>query len=168
MPPIRIFISSAQKEFARERAVLRDYMRGDVLMQRFFEAFLFEDMPANGRPLSATEREFNYAGQLGKLRLIFLKGAAHTTRDARMAALIARAEGELVRKRFQTAPELISGLYAALVEIPRGQPPVAFRRFRCGLLPRCRPGRLHDLIVRRAGTADPCRTDMDGENEIVA
>ena len=146
MPPIRIFISSAQKEFTRERAALRDYMRGDALMRRFFEAFLFEDVPASGqRPdalylnevahcdlyvglfgsdygaadadgLSATEREFNYAGQLGKLRLIFLKGAAHATRDARMAALIARAEGELVRKRFRTAPELISGLYAALVE----------------------------------------------------
>ena len=121
-------------------------MRGDALMRRFFEAFLFEDVPASGqRPdalylnevahcdlyvglfgsdygaadadgLSATEREFNYASQLGKLRLIFLKGDAHATRDARMAALIARAEGELVRKRFQTAPELISGLYAALVE----------------------------------------------------
>jgi hypothetical protein len=29
MKPIRIFISSVQKEFAEERAALRDYLRGD-------------------------------------------------------------------------------------------------------------------------------------------
>jgi len=46
MTPIRIFISSVQKEFADERAALRDYLRGDALMRRFFEVFLFEDVPA--------------------------------------------------------------------------------------------------------------------------
>ncbi len=47
MNPIRIFISSVQKEFSTERAVLRDYLRSDALMRRFFEPFLFEDVPAN-------------------------------------------------------------------------------------------------------------------------
>lgn len=49
MTPIRLFISSVQKEFAAERAALRDYLRGDALMRRFFEAFLFEDVPAANR-----------------------------------------------------------------------------------------------------------------------
>lgn len=49
MKPIRIFISSVQREFAIERAALRDYLRGDVLMRRFFEPFLFEDVPAANR-----------------------------------------------------------------------------------------------------------------------
>ena len=49
MKPIRIFISSVQKEFSTERAVLRDYLRGDALMRRFFEPFLFEDVPAADR-----------------------------------------------------------------------------------------------------------------------
>ena len=49
MTPIRIFISSAQREFARERKQLRDYLRGDPLMRRFFEVFLFEDVPASDR-----------------------------------------------------------------------------------------------------------------------
>lgn len=49
MTPIRIFISSVQKEFADERAALRDYLRGDALMRRFFEVFLFEDVPAADR-----------------------------------------------------------------------------------------------------------------------
>jgi hypothetical protein len=49
MKPLRIFISSVQKEFAVERAALRDYLRGDALMRRFFEAFLFEELPAADR-----------------------------------------------------------------------------------------------------------------------
>ena len=46
---MRIFISSAQKEFAEERAALRDFLRGDALMRRFFEPFLFEEVPAADR-----------------------------------------------------------------------------------------------------------------------
>lgn len=49
MTPLRIFISSVQKEFTEERAALRDYLRGDALMWRFFEPFLFEDVPAADR-----------------------------------------------------------------------------------------------------------------------
>ena len=49
MIPLSIFISSVQPEFAQERAALRDYLRGDPLMRRFFEVFLFEDVPAKDR-----------------------------------------------------------------------------------------------------------------------
>ena len=49
MTPIRIFISSVQREFARERERLRDYLRGDPLMRRFFDVFLFEEVPASDR-----------------------------------------------------------------------------------------------------------------------
>ena len=37
MNRIRIFISNVQREFAQERAALRDYLRGDPLMRRFFD-----------------------------------------------------------------------------------------------------------------------------------
>jgi hypothetical protein len=46
MKPKRIFISSVQKEFAPDRIALRNYLRSDPLLRRFFEAFLFEDLPA--------------------------------------------------------------------------------------------------------------------------
>ena len=49
MKPLRIFISSVQKEFAPERAALRDYLRGDPLLRRFFDFFLFEEVPAADR-----------------------------------------------------------------------------------------------------------------------
>ncbi|HYN44800.1 MAG TPA: hypothetical protein VER35_02255 [Candidatus Limnocylindrales bacterium] len=37
MKTIHIFISSVQKEFAEERAALRDYLRGDTLFRWFFD-----------------------------------------------------------------------------------------------------------------------------------
>ncbi|MDP2211557.1 MAG: ATP-binding protein [Candidatus Aquicultor sp.] len=49
MNRLRIFISSAQKEFAEERRELKAYLYGDPLLRRFFEVFLFEDLPASDR-----------------------------------------------------------------------------------------------------------------------
>ena len=43
------FYRSVQREFAEERMALRDYLRGDALMRRFFDVFLFEDVPAADR-----------------------------------------------------------------------------------------------------------------------
>ena len=146
MTPIRIFVSSVQREFARERAALRDYVRQDPLLRRFFDVFLFEDAPAaDRRPddlyldeveqcdlyvglfgrkygnqdaagLAPTEREFDRASEVGAHRLIFVKGADDGARQPEMQALIGRAQTGLIRKRFNTAEELQIGLYAALVE----------------------------------------------------
>ncbi|HUM78334.1 MAG TPA: DUF4062 domain-containing protein, partial [Methanoculleus sp.] len=146
MTPVRIFISSVQKEFANERAALRGYLRGDALMRRFFEVFLFEDVPAadrrtddlyldevrrcdiyvglfgsdygteNSGGLSPTEREFDLATAERKCRLIYVRGTDDDDRHPKMRALIGRAEAGLIRKRFNTPAELVAGLYAALVE----------------------------------------------------
>ena len=35
MHPIRIFVSSPQREFAREREALHEYFETDALMQKF-------------------------------------------------------------------------------------------------------------------------------------
>ena len=145
MNPLRIFISSVQDEFAEERAALRDYIRADVLIRRFFDVFLFEDVPASDqRPdelyldevercdvyvglfgdqygsedeegVSPTEREFDHATAVGAHRLIFMKGTGDA-RHPKMKALIRKAQAGLIRKRFNTLAELVAGLYAALVE----------------------------------------------------
>lgn len=41
-----IFISSVQSEFAEERKRLAEYIRQDALFSRYFEPFLFEELPA--------------------------------------------------------------------------------------------------------------------------
>ena len=120
----RVFISSVQREFANERVVLRDYLRNDPLLRRFFEPFIFEDVPAADRradhvyldevartdiyigifgdeygapgadDLSPVHRELEHASRLHKHRLIFIKGENVPTRNPKMQALIRQAEGE--------------------------------------------------------------------------
>ena len=146
MNHIRIFISSVQREFAQEREALRDYLRGDPLMRRFFDVFLFEDVPASDlRPdslyldevelsdiyvglfgddygsedaegISPTELEFDQATASGVHRLIFVKGTNDDNRHPKMQALIQKAQAGLIRKRFTTSEELVTALYPALVE----------------------------------------------------
>ena len=107
----RIFISSVQKEFATERQALKTYILGDALLSRFFDVFLFEDLPASDRRpddvyldevrrcsvylglfgdeygwedakgFSPTHREFLAATQLGIPRLVFVKGTVFTLVD---------------------------------------------------------------------------------------
>ncbi len=145
MKPICIFISSVQKEFAAERAALRDYLRADPLLRRFFDSFLFEDLPAadhrtdevyldavaasdlylglfgneygfeDEAGLSPTEREFNYATEIGKPRLIYVKGADDRVRHPKMQNLVRRAGTELIRRRFIDAATLLPAVYASLV-----------------------------------------------------
>lgn len=144
---LKIFISSAQKEFAEERAALRDFLRGDALMRRFFEPFLFEEVPAGDRRadtvyldeverceiylglfgndygfedahgVSPTQREFELATKRHKLRLIFVKGGDDKAKHPKMQALIRRAGSDLIRRRFATAAELVAAVYAALVQV---------------------------------------------------
>ena len=44
---IKVFISSVQREFERERRQLCDYIRTDALLGQFFVPFIFEDLPAS-------------------------------------------------------------------------------------------------------------------------
>ena len=45
----RIFISSVQREFAKERKALAEYVRKDAILGRFFDVFLFEEVPVQER-----------------------------------------------------------------------------------------------------------------------
>ncbi len=142
----RIFISSVQKELAEERQAICDFVRGDPLLRRFFDVWLFEDQPATDRRaddlylaqvalcdlyiglygrqygaedaqgLSPTEREFDHASAKGKPRLIFVKGADDKDRQPKMAALIRKAGTQLIRRRFAGVADLTTAVYASLVE----------------------------------------------------
>lgn len=146
MKTLRIFLSSVQKELASERAALRDYLRGDALMRRFFNVFLFEDLPASderadsvylsevehcdiylglfgndygfedAKGVSPTEREFDRATALGKPRIIFVRGADDSARHPKMLKLIHRVGGQLIRRRFSDITDLKAAVYASLVE----------------------------------------------------
>jgi ATP-dependent DNA helicase RecG len=141
-----IFISSVQKELQQERKALKEFVQSDALLGRYFDVFLFEDLPASDRKaddvyleevehcdiyvgifgneygsedakgISSTEREFDLATARGKVRLIFVKGKDDTGRHPKMRALIAKAGNQLIRKRFSGVSELTKALYSSLVD----------------------------------------------------
>jgi hypothetical protein len=116
------------------------------LLRRFFEVFLFEDIPAaDRRPdevyfdevdrcsvyvgllgneygsegadgISPTEREFDRATSAGKKRLVFIKGPDDGARKPKMLKLVDKACSQLIRRRFGSVPELLAEVYASLVE----------------------------------------------------
>jgi len=141
-----IFLSSVQKEFREERRAIRDFVRGDALLRRFFDVFLFEDVPASDRKpenvyldevdrcdvyvglfgneygstdakgKSPTELEFDRATAKSKTHLIFVKGFDDKARHPKMLKLVQKAGSQLVRRRFEDGPDLTAALYSSLVE----------------------------------------------------
>lgn len=142
----QLFISSVQKELADDRRGLKEYVHGDPMLRRFFEVFLFEDLPASDRRsdevylheveqsaiyvglfgndygyedaegISPTEREFDHATTRNKERLIFVKGNDDSARHPKMLALIRKSGEQLIRRRFGSISELTAILYASLIE----------------------------------------------------
>ncbi len=143
MQKIRIFISSVQKEFEQERRLLVDYISNDLLLSRFFDAFLFEQMPANNdapdvaylkeveqcdvylgllgekygfenaEGVSPTELEYDKATQLHKTRLLYIKKS--NNREAKESAFIRKVQTDVVRKTFENYAELQLAVYASLL-----------------------------------------------------
>lgn len=142
----RLFVSSVQKELQVERRAIKDFVEGNALLRRFFDVFLFEDLPASDRRaddvyldevdrctayvglfgneyghadaagLSATEREFDRATEQGKYRIILVKGADDKGRHPKMLTLVGKAAGQLIRRRFSNLSELTGQLYESMVE----------------------------------------------------
>ena len=145
MNRIKIFISSVQSEFANERAMLAEYIRTDVLFGKFFEPFIFEEIPAyNHSPqevyltevercdiylglignlygyededgISPTEHEFDLATKLFKTRLIFIKSIGEEARVEKERAFIRKVEQHIVRKTFVDLESLRTSVYASLI-----------------------------------------------------
>jgi len=140
----RIFISSVQREFAKERKALAEMIRKDMLLGTFFEVFLFEETTAQNRSaqsvyldevrnsdiylglfgteygfedekgVSPTEREYDLATECGKYRLAFVKRASAHLRVPKERALIAKVERDVTRKSFSSMTTLKKTVYESL------------------------------------------------------
>ena len=140
---VKLFISSVQREFEKERREIAAYIRQDAVMGRFFEPFLFEELPAkdvsaqqayltevaetdvylglfgvdygyeDAEGVSPTEREYDCATVNHKYRVVLIKRA--DDRHPKEKTLIRKAEQDVVRNMFGSLEELKSGVYAALV-----------------------------------------------------
>ena len=139
----RIFISSAQREFAKERKALAECIRKDMLLGMFFDVFLFERTAAQNRSaqgvyldevrdsdiylglfgneygsedadgVSPTEREYDLATELGKYRLAFTKRAS-SARVPKERAFVSKVEQSVTRKSFSSLATLKKAVYESL------------------------------------------------------
>ena len=143
---MKVFVSSVQQELATERRAVKSFIESDLLLRQFFTTFLFEEVSAADRRadavyyeeversdvyvgifgndygfedaegISPTEREFDHATNIGKSRLIFVKGTDDSLRHPKMQALIRKAGNQLIRRRVTSISELTAALQASLVE----------------------------------------------------
>lgn len=155
----RIFISSVQREFAKERRALAEMIRKDMLLGTFFDVFLFEEMAAQNRSaksvyldevrnsdiylglfgceygfedaegVSPTEREYDLATECGKYRLAFVKRTAAYNRMPKERTLIAKVEREVTRKSFSSLAMLKKMVYEALFRYLQDRDVVNVRPF---------------------------------------
>jgi len=139
----RIFISSVQSEFIKERSSLVAYIRQDAMLGRYFEPYIFEEQPAQDTSaqraymdevatsdiylglygehygyedtegVSPTEHEYDTATNNNVYRIVFIKDVP--TRHAKEEHLIRKAESDVVRNKFCSFSELQTCVYAALV-----------------------------------------------------
>ncbi len=151
----QIFVSSVQKELQADRYAVRDFVHGNELLGRFFQVFLFEDLPPTDRRadevyldevaksrvyiglfgneygwedddgLSPTEKEFDFAAKQHKRRFIFVRGYDDKKRHPKMKKLIRKADNEVVRRRYADADEMLRLLYGSLVRYLQDQGVIA-------------------------------------------
>jgi ATP-dependent DNA helicase RecG len=144
MKPIRIFISSVQKELERERAAVAGLISTDPFLLQYCIPSLFEKEPppprlshktylatlkacnayiliiANeyGTPdgeMSATHQEYRLAQKLKLPTVVFLKGDTDGSRSPEAKALIAEIkQDEFTYKRFHDREDLRSLMLGAL------------------------------------------------------
>lgn len=143
MAEIKVFISSVQREFERERHLLCDYIRTDALLGQFFVPFIFEDLPTSeisarkayltqaaachiylgilgtqygyedADGVSPTEREYDTATDHFAHRLVYML-RTETPRHPKEQAFISKVEQDVVRRAFTTYEELRTAVYKGL------------------------------------------------------
>jgi len=100
------------KDQRADHVYLSEVERCDIYLGIFGYGYGYED--ENG--ISPTEHEFNHATRHGKTRLIYVWGSDEKKRAAKMQQLIAKASGELIRRRVNDISALTAEVYSSLVE----------------------------------------------------
>ena len=172
----RLFISSVQKEFAKERRAIASYIRKDAVFSKFFEVFLFEESPASSvtaqgvylkeaaqcdvylgligarygfedaQGMSPTEREYDTASAESRCILVFVKQGTEEKREAKEAAFLKKVESERVRRSFRSMGDLKDTLAVSLVRFLEEKGKIQDKPFDACISPEAT---MADLSVRK-------------------
>ena len=95
-----------------DEVYLDEVARCDVYLGLFGNEYGWQ----NEDGLSPTHLEFNEATSQKKYRVIFVKGVDDQDKQSEMKSLIRSAGEQLIRRRFSNMAELLSSVYASLVD----------------------------------------------------
>ncbi len=165
MQKIKVFISSVQKEFAKERESLYLHFSKNPLLSNFFEPVIFEELPAasthpgkvyldeienaqlylvllgteygyeDTNGVSPTELEFRHAKALNKDSFAFIKGGRSLKRDEKENAFIKKIQNTLSYKRFEVIEQLIIEVDKACFSLLKHKGLVQLKNFDETILP---------------------------------
>ena len=107
-----LFEEMPAKDRRADQVYLEEVERCDIYLGLFGYEYGNEDRQG----LSATEREYNHATQLGKPRPIYVWGAHDSKRAAKMKSLVRKVGSELIRRRVEDVSALTTEVYASLVD----------------------------------------------------
>ncbi len=107
-----LFEDTPAQDQQADKVYLSEVERCDIYIGLFGNEYGY----VNSKSVSPTEREFNKATEKNKYRIIFVKGQKDTDRHPKMRALIRKAGDQLIRRRFIGKTDLISALYASLID----------------------------------------------------
>ena len=107
-----LFEEMPAKDRRADHVYLEEVERCDIYLGLFGYEYGNEDQQG----VSATEREYNHATQLGKPRLIYVWGADDSKRAVKMKSLVRKVGSELIRRRVEDVSALTTEVYASLVD----------------------------------------------------
>ena len=154
----KVFISSVQREFMKERRAIAKLIRTDRLLRHFFEPYVFEETAATGKRaqkvyldavgecdiylsligetygnadaegVSPTEREYDKAVACGKERLVFVRDPSES-RSPEEGAFLDKISNDITWSPFTTIRSLEDAVYGALFAWLQGRDLVTDKPF---------------------------------------
>lgn len=112
-----LFEELPAKDLRADQVYLEHVKHCDIYLGIFGYEYGNEDNDG----ISPTEREYDYAGKLGKPRLIYVWGTDDKQRADKMKILVHKTGKELIRRRVGDASALTSEVYASLVDYLDGK-----------------------------------------------
>ncbi len=106
---------------ARDRRADQVYLEQVKRCDLYLGIFGYEYGHEDKDGISPTEREYDYAGKLGKTRLIYVWGTDEKQRADKMKMLVQKAGSELIRRRVEDMSALTTEVYASLIDYLEGK-----------------------------------------------
>ncbi len=167
MVKFRVFISSVQKEFSKERKIIYQYLKEDMLLKEFFIPIAFEFLPAASKSpdgvyteeiinsniffvfigddygfedkdgISPTEREYDLASKYSLTKFGFVKNFSSDKRHLKESLFLKKISSEIKWQEFFDYENLKTEIYKVCITFLRNKGLISYHDFDSAILNDC-------------------------------